>query len=344
MGMGKRSKIKQYSDTMDQLIQQALEKRERATKLAGTTKRSIEDAKRLGIDTTRASGLLQKAQGILGDIQEMSQYDEVLKLLSEANNMATLAKNQFLQADQLLKSARNTVTEISKDGINIDPPKELLSKAEIAFKNRQYASVKDLANRCISDAKIRKQNYFKASKLIKDAISKIHTAKSRNLDTKDAEKFLDDATNMMANNAYKTAITIAQKSIVSSENAQPMVKPKPAPPPVSAPSPAPAPAPAPTPKSSSSTPSGAAKKPYITLEYPGTRTFKSGTWSKLELEITNEGTAPAIDIELKLSDDVDSRGVRAIHRIKPGEKKTVGVGIRTERRNGFSRYDLDRYR
>ena len=41
MGLGKRAKIKQYSDTMDQLIQQALEKRERATKLVETTKRVI---------------------------------------------------------------------------------------------------------------------------------------------------------------------------------------------------------------------------------------------------------------------------------------------------------------
>jgi CHAT domain-containing protein len=320
MGMGKRSKIKQYSDTMDQLIQQALEKRERATKLAETTKRSIEDAKRLGIDTSRASGMLQKAQRILSDIQEMSQYDEVLKLLSEANNMTTQTKNQFLQADQILKSARNTVAEVSKDGINIDPPKELLSKAETAFKNRQYGSVKDLANRCISDAKIRKQNYFKASKLIKDAISKIHTAKSKNLETKEAEKFLDDATNMMANNAYKTAITIAQKSIVSSENAHPLSKAETKP---SVPPPTPTQAP-------TQAPSEEAKKPYITLEYSGTRTFKSGTWSKLELELTNEGSASATDVELRLSDDVDSRGVRSIHRIKPGEKKTVGVGIRTE--------------
>jgi CHAT domain-containing protein len=324
MGLGKKAKIKQYSDTMDQLIQQALEKRERATKLAGTTKKSIEEVRRLGIDVSRANGLLKKAQGILGDIQEMSQYDDVLKMLSDANNMATHSKSQYLYAAQSLKGARNTITEISEDGIHLEPQKELLSKAEAAFNNRQYASVKDLAERATSESKITKQNYFKASKLIKDAINKIHTAKNKGLVTKEAEKLLDDATNLMANNSYKTSVTVAQKSIISSENAPPIKGPEPKP---TQPKPSYIPLSTPTPKPTAAPEEE--KKPFLTLDYPSERTFKSGTWSKLELELSNKGNGSAMDIQLKLSEDVESRGARSIHRIKAGETKLVGIGIKT---------------
>ncbi len=341
MGMGKRAKIKEYSDTMDQLIQQALEKRDRANKLLSSIQQAIEESNRIGIDTARAAQLMQNAKNILGNIQEMGQYDDALKLLNTANGIINTSKAQFIQANQSLSNARKTVAEIGKDGINIDQSKTLLAQADQAFRNRQYSVAKDLANKSIDEANIRKQTYFKASKTIKEALVKIHAAKGQNLDTTESEKLLDDATNLMANYSYKTAITLAQKSIISVENAPSLSKPTPT---IKASTTTPTVAPtlAPTTEHTISKPSPTSmpspivsssdtiKKPYITLEYPDTRTFNIDSWGKLELKLSNDGDASATQIEIILSDDVECRGTKTINRIRPGEKKLIGLGIKTQ--------------
>jgi hypothetical protein len=48
MGKGK-SKIQDLSDTMEQMIQQALEKREKATKQIEVTRKIIDEANKLGL-------------------------------------------------------------------------------------------------------------------------------------------------------------------------------------------------------------------------------------------------------------------------------------------------------
>ena len=65
MVKGKSSRVQEFSDTMVQLIQQALEKRETATKQIEATKQLLQEAQGMGINTSRQSILLQKAQDTL---------------------------------------------------------------------------------------------------------------------------------------------------------------------------------------------------------------------------------------------------------------------------------------
>jgi hypothetical protein len=70
-------------------------------------------------------------------------------------------------------------------------------------------------------------------------------------------------------------------------------------------------------------------KPLINIEYTGTRTFAIDRWGKMDLEISNEGTTQASEIAIKISDDVESRVVKGLSRLLPGEKKVIGIGIKT---------------
>jgi hypothetical protein len=75
MGKGK-SKIQDLSDTMEQMIQQALEKREKATKQIEVTRKIIDEANKLGLNTARAAALLQKAQTTLKNAQSSNYIKE----------------------------------------------------------------------------------------------------------------------------------------------------------------------------------------------------------------------------------------------------------------------------
>ena len=77
------------------MIQQGLEKRERTGKIIAATTKIIQDAKNSGIDTQRAAILLNKAQEILKDAQELSAYDEALKYAQNARNLITTLRQAF---------------------------------------------------------------------------------------------------------------------------------------------------------------------------------------------------------------------------------------------------------
>ena len=329
MVKGKHSKIQAYSNTIEQLIQEGLRKRERASSEIEETKQLIVEAQRLGIDTTRPAHLLQKAQNILSSAEEIKEFDDALEFVENAKKITTLLKNQFTQANQLINSSKNTIAEIQKSGVNLYGSQQLIKQAEEAFSNHQYANAKELATRSIEQANLQKHNYFKASKLIKNAIGKIHIAKENNLDISGAEGLLDQATSKLADQDYKSAIMLARECISAVENAKPIAPPQPTLTPTIEPT-------VESPVESEPEPveplivETSVKSPFLQLEYSGARTFKSSTWSKLELDLSNEGEMSATNIEMRISDDVESRGVKTINRLKPGERRTIGIGIRTD--------------
>ena len=173
MGKGKSSKFQEYEDTIDQLIQQGLEKRENAANQTKATQIKIVEAQRLGLNTNRANELLHKAQSILSDAQEIKEYDDAIKLALNAKNIIATLKNQQAKATQALVSAKKMVAEIEKIGITAHQPKKLIQDADIAFKSGQYANANDLATRSFQMANISKHRHSKASKLIKDAIAQM---------------------------------------------------------------------------------------------------------------------------------------------------------------------------
>lgn len=337
MGKGKHSKIQDYSDTMDQLIQQALKKRERALRQIEEVKVIMIEAQNTGLDASQPSALLNKAQNILGNIQEMKEYDEVLELIENARRMVTFQHEQFKQTTYLISSAKETIAKVQDESISVAEPHKLIMKAEEELNNKRYANARDFATKSIEMVKLKKHNQQKASKFIKDAIGKIHTAKSKNLNTFEAEKLLDEAASNLAEHSYKSAVELAKESITLAENAVPLSIPEPP----SGPPPEPEPVHEPEPEQKVAQSPAIEKvpqqptpklegKPIIKLKPTGNGIFKSNMWCKLEVELSNEGTVQANDIEFKISDDVESRGIKTINKLKPGEKKTIGFGIRTE--------------
>ncbi|WP_455393071.1 CHAT domain-containing protein [[Eubacterium] cellulosolvens] len=266
MVKGKHSKIQEYSDTIDQMIQQGIEKRNKATKCIESAKTSIEEAEKIGLNTARANSLLKNAQNLLSSAKEFKEFDEAIKVTENIINMMTLLKSQYNQANQSITFAKKSLTALETEGIDPSQAKKLIQDAEIAIKNCQYASAKELANKSINLLNIQKQDLIKASQ--------------------------------------KPA---PPKPTVSE------IEPKTEPRPVS--------------PSLHVEPSQG--KPYLTLEYPDVGAFKAGAWGKLELNISNEGERSAKDIELKLSEEIESRGLKAVKILKPGENKIIRIGIRT---------------
>ena len=312
---GKSSKIQEYTDTMDQLIQQGLEKRERATKLIATVNQKIQEARVQGMDTSKPLALLQKAQHTLTSASEISAFDDAINYAKNANNMISKLKNQFIQTRELLNTAKRTLAETERIGVNIGGPQKLIDDADLALSKHDFDAAKRLSTKSIGMLSTVRANYLVAKKEINDALGKITSLKSSGQDTSELEKLLEDATSNMQSGRYKTAIKLAKECLsklgdVSASTTTPIIASALA-----------------SSKLNQQVPT--VGKPHVVLEYPGVRTFKSSRWGKLELELTNDGSANATDIELKLSDDVESRGFKVIPLLKPGEKQVLSVGIRT---------------
>lgn len=265
MDKGKQSKIKGYSDTMEQMIAQGIEKKKKATTRIETAKASINDAQNIGLDTTRARNSLQKAQEILANAQEFKEYDEAIELADLVTKMIALLKNQYTTANNLITTSKHTLAEYTKLGINTDQPRNIIHEAEVAFKNHQYANAKELANKSVGILNNLKQNYVKTP----------------------------------------------EKSIppkAPSPTLKPKIEPK-----------------TETPQQYSP-PSDSI--PNLNLEYLGAKTFKSGTWGRLEIELSNDSEISANDVEIHISDEIESRKLKPLRTIKPGECKKIGIGIK----------------
>jgi hypothetical protein len=267
---GKHSKIQEYSDTMDELIQQGVEKRDKATKLINSAKVKIKEARDYGLDTSRAVNTLRNAENILSDIQDFSEFDEAIKISENVINMINVLKNQYTQANASLNNAKKKLSELEKLDINTDKPKNIIRNAMEALKNNHFANAKELANKSITMLNTLHQNYISAPKK-----------------------------------------PVQPKPEIPKPKSEPKLEPIQ----VSTPKYTPEPT--------------TAGKPFLTLDYPGSNTFKTDMWGKLELELHNEGSASATNIELKISEDVESRGVKNLKILKAGEKKIISMGIRT---------------
>jgi hypothetical protein len=265
MVKGKHSKIKEYSDTMEQMIAQGIEKKKKAATRIEAARASIKDADMIGLDTTRAKNSLQKAQNILANAQEFKEYDEAIELADLVIKMIALLKNQYTTAHNLINTSKHTLAEFTKLGINTEQPKKIIFNAENAFKNHQYANAKDLANKSIEILNNLKQNH-----------------------TKPPERSVPPKT--------------------PSPSIEPKIKAVPL-----------------SPQQYSPLPND---KPNLFLEYSGAKTFKSGTWGRMELELSNDGKTSACDIEIRISDEIESRKIKPIKTVKPGEHKKIGIGIK----------------
>lgn len=250
MGKG-TSKFQDYEDTLDQLIEQGLEKRKKAANQIRFTQMKLDEAQKLGLNTARARDLLQKAQTILSGAQEISEYDDALKLAENSSNMLAAIKNQYIKATQSINTAKKTVYDIEQEGVPVAQAKKLFNDADSAYKSGKYTNAIDLANESIQMSQASKQNHLKTTK-----------------------------------------ITEAKPIEVTSEGAL-------------------------------------TGKPLINVTYHGSRTFRIDRWGKLELEISNEGDAPANDIDLTVSEDVESRSIKTIKRLDAGDKKSLFIAIKT---------------
>jgi hypothetical protein len=55
---------------------------------------------------------------------------------------------------------------------------------------------------------------------------------------------------------------------------------------------------------------------------------KKGSWAKVRLHVSNDGSAAAREINIEISGDVEVKGLTGIDRLSQNEKRTIGVSIR----------------
>jgi nucleoside diphosphate kinase len=218
--MGKKKKMQDISDSLDLLIEQGLQKRERATKLIGSAQKTIAEVKNMGVDTSRANILVSKAQNILKTAEEISDFDEAVSYAENASKLINTLKTQFSSANQKLKAARISVADLEKNGININLLKKNLKEAEVAAKSGSYHASIEKSDKIIKTASVKKQNYTKVVKMIEKAYTKITDAKSIEVDTAEAEQFYNEATVALENDDYKTVISLAKQSIEAADSAK----------------------------------------------------------------------------------------------------------------------------
>ena len=92
--MGKKKKMQDISDSLDLLIEQGLQKRERATRLIASAQKTIGEVKKMGVDTSRANILVTKAQNILRSAEEISDFDEAVSYAENASKLINTLKTQ----------------------------------------------------------------------------------------------------------------------------------------------------------------------------------------------------------------------------------------------------------
>ena len=212
MGGGTHQKIQQYSQTVQKLIQQGLEKRQNATKLIGSTRTNINGAKKLGINTARADQLLTASETKLKDAQELKEYDEIMKHLQNANKFVNVLKNQYNKANGVISTAKEMIADLSKKGFNVTQPQNLVQDAEKALTNNSYGTAAELADKSIKESEGLEAKFKTFENLMESINSEIADAKKTNANISEAEKLLEQITSLRKSGAYTQAITIAKQT------------------------------------------------------------------------------------------------------------------------------------
>jgi hypothetical protein len=213
MGKGKHRKILEYRQTIEQLIQQGLEKKEKTVKQIESTKKLMIAARKKGLDISLPKKHLKKAQDILDGAEEIREYDEAMKYAKKAGKIITEMQKQHKQTKINISSAIEKISLMGKKGINIKESQNLIKEAMKAFRKKDYKIAGELASKAMGYIDVIEQNYTQASDLIKKAYSKIEDAKSIEGDTTESEELLNEAQSRLEKEEYDAAKNLANKSI-----------------------------------------------------------------------------------------------------------------------------------
>jgi len=104
MVMDKYTKLHEFSQTAEELLEEGLEKRNNANKLIKSLKIKIEQAKNKGINTIKAEKILKKAQKIKEEAREIKDYDRVIKYVKLARDIILKLEDEFSkQKEEIIK-------------------------------------------------------------------------------------------------------------------------------------------------------------------------------------------------------------------------------------------------
>ncbi len=84
---------------------------------------------------------------------------------------------------------------------------------------------------------------------------------------------------------------------------------------------------------------GWGRGPKLSVKTP-TVGLQSGAWNRCVVEVVNKGDWPAVDLEVKLTGEVEVRGETRIDKVGPGDAKELELGLRPKER-GEASIDLE---
>lgn len=259
------------------------------------TQSVIAEAKEISADITKAQKILSKAQQAI----ENHDYDTVKEQTTSATEEAERARDQQRQllslqeqTEDILKTAKSTIQDAMDAGISITEAEELFTKAAGAMANSEYQQTQELAKASMEKCKAVQELYTQAKETIQNAQTLLGNSKLL-MDTGDADKLFDQSQAKMEANEYSEALGLANDTLEYIEGIK------------------------------------TNKKPIVTLKSPEVLEFKSGSWAKWQLEVSNEGKVHASEITFKTSEGIESRGFMEIKNLKAGSKMDLEIGLRT---------------
>ncbi|MCK5559307.1 MAG: CHAT domain-containing protein, partial [Thermoplasmata archaeon] len=168
----------------------------------------------------------------------------------------------------------------------------LLTRSETALSTSNFEDSQQSSKDAIKLCREAKKIYAELQEQLEKAQTLIVNNKIF-IDTTNAEKFLEQTKTKMSTGNYSEAI----KSVTKVFNNITTLKQK--------------------------------KNPELTVKCPDSLIFKRDTWEKCPLEISNEGKVHASNVNLKLSDEIETRGISTIAKLAAGELKPLEFGIKS---------------
>ncbi|UCH88341.1 MAG: hypothetical protein JSV49_08750, partial [Thermoplasmata archaeon] len=256
----------------------------------------VKEAKEIGAKTKEAEQLILKAEEALSKFE----YKNAEKQLSLAVTEAEKAREQQRtllglkeQAEDLIKNAKSTIKEAKDYGIIVTNVEKTLQKAEADMKNSNYYSALNLAKKAIDNCKDVQYSFIEAEENMEKAQTFVADSKIF-MDTADLDEKLEESKMRIKKGNYPQAKELALKIMNRIEDIK------------------------------------ANQQPVLIIKYPDPKPFKSHTWVKMHFEIINDGRVHAREIQLKIPEEIESRGFLTLKDIKAKDRKTIDVSLRTK--------------
>ena len=290
---GRFDRLETYANRIEGSL--ATARRKRVLERLAELRTTVERGEAPGLDTSDIDEIERRALAAAeaGDIDTVeSLRKEVEDRVIESQRAAQLAK-----ATEEIDALHNLANEAENLGMEIPEVRDLLHQANRAVEQQDFDSL----TRLITDARTRlgeaRSRHFadRHGARLRGIMATIASARKVGANVLEAEKIVNEAEEALLRNDVETAdLLIKEAEVTTGVQVQNFIK---------------------------------NRYPNLTLHLPGNG-LQANVWNRYTLEIENKGTLAARNVAIKITGDVEVKGLRPIPEIGVDEKAIVEVGVR----------------